>query len=102
MNGTFRDTNKVHLTRFDWVYHGHFKCNIKKLSEFPNIQGYLRDIYNLDGVAETVDREHIIKHYYVSHKQINPTQIYSLGPDIDLSVPTERRNKFGNKNPFVD
>lgn len=80
--------------RFDWVYNTHFKCNIKALLEYPNVNAYMRDIYNLPGIAETVDREHIIKHYYCSHTHINPTGIYGMGPELDFSVPKDRRAKF--------
>lgn len=83
------------LIRFDWVYHGHFKCNKRKLIEYPNLWGYTRDIYNLEGIPGTVDREHIVKNYYMSMVQINPTRIVPIGPDLDLSPPQDRRMKFG-------
>lgn len=78
------------LVRFDWVYHGHFKCNRKKLIEYPNTWAYTRDLYQLPGVADTVDREHIIKHYHSSHESINPTRIVPVGPDIDFMAPHGR------------
>lgn len=78
------------LVRFDWVYHGHFKCNKKKLIEYPNTWAYTRDLYQIPGVADTVDREHIIKHYHSSHESINPTRIVPVGPDIDFMAPHGR------------
>lgn len=78
------------LLRFDPVYHGHFKCNIRKLSEYPNLFGYLRDLYQTDGVADTVDMDHIKRHYYVTHTSINPTRIVPAGPAQDLDAPHGR------------
>jgi len=74
----------VTLIRFDAVYHGHFKCNVRRIVDYPNLFGYLRDLYQVDGVAETVNFDHIKRHYYVTHRQINPTRIVPLGPDLDL------------------
>ena len=73
------------LIRFDAVYHGHFKCNRQRLEDFSNIPAYVRDIYQLDGVADTVDFDHIKTHYYASHHTINPTGVVPLGPDIDFT-----------------
>jgi putative glutathione S-transferase len=78
------------LLRFDPVYHGHFKCNIRKIAEYPNLFGYLRDLYQTDGVADTVDMDHIKRHYYVTHTSINPTQIVPVGPVQDLHAPHGR------------
>ncbi len=78
------------LVRFDSVYFGHFKCNIRRIVEYPNLLGYLRDLYQHDGVPETVNFDHIKRHYYVTHTSINPTRIVPLGPDLDLSTPHER------------
>jgi len=79
------------LLRFDPVYHGHFKCNKKKLMEYPNISEYLRDLYQIPGISETVNLTHIKNHYYMSHKKINPTGIVPKGPEpYDLSVPHNR------------
>jgi putative glutathione S-transferase len=72
------------LIRFDAVYHGHFKCNRQRLEDFPAIAGYVRDIYQLPGVADTVDFHHIKTHYYASHRTINPTGVVPAGPDIDF------------------
>lgn len=71
------------LVRFDAVYHGHFKCNLKRLVDYPNLWEYTKRIYNLPGIAETVDFAHIKKHYYGSHKTINPTGIVPKGPELD-------------------
>lgn len=78
------------LVRFDPVYHGHFKCNRNRIADFPNMIGYLRDLYQVPGVAETVDYDHIKRHYYGSHKTINPTGIVPKGPAIDLTLPHGR------------
>lgn len=79
------------LVRFDPVYHGHFKCNKKKLIEYPNISQYLRDIYQTLGIGQTVNLTHIKNHYYMSHKHVNPTGIVPLGPEpYDLSLPHNR------------
>jgi putative glutathione S-transferase len=73
------------LLRFDPVYHGHFKCNLKRLVDFPNLWPYARELYQQPGVAETVDLFHIKHHYYGSHGSVNPTGVVPLGPEIDFS-----------------
>lgn len=78
------------LLRFDAVYHGHFKCNRQRLEDFRHLPGYLRDIYQLPGIAQTVDFHHIKTHYYASHHTINPTGVVPVGPDIDYSTPHGR------------
>lgn len=78
------------LVRFDPVYVGHFKCNLKRIADYPNLSGYLRDLYQVPGVAETVDMRHIKGHYYESHRMINPTGIVPRGPIIDLEAPSGR------------
>jgi putative glutathione S-transferase len=78
------------LIRFDSVYHGHFKCNIRRIVDYPNLWGYTRDIYQLPGIAGTVDLGHIKRHYYGSHKRINPTGIVPIGPALDLDAPSGR------------
>ena len=78
------------LVRFDPVYVGHFKCNIRRLMDYPNLSGYVRDLYQVPGVAETVNMQHIKKHYYGSHETINPTRIIPTGPYIDYSEPHSR------------
>ena len=78
------------LVRFDAVYFGHFKCNLRRVADYPNLSGYLRDLYQVPGVAETVKMDHIKRHYYQSHKTINPTGIVPLGPESNLSAPHNR------------
>lgn len=78
------------LLRFDAVYHGHFKCNLRRLVDYPNLWGYARDIYQLPGVAETVNFDHIKRHYYMTHDQINPSRIVPLGPMMDWNAPHQR------------
>jgi putative glutathione S-transferase len=82
----------VTLVRFDAVYNGHFKCNLRRIADYPNLSGYLRDLYQVPGVAATVDFDHIKRHYYVTHDEINPTRIVPLGPIQDLSAPHGREN----------
>ena len=78
------------LLRFDPVYHGHFKCNLRRLADYPNLWGYTRELYQWPGVAETVDFAHIKGHYYASHGTINPTGIVPLGPILDFTAPHGR------------
>jgi putative glutathione S-transferase len=80
----------VTLVRFDAVYHGHFKCNLRRIVDYRNLFGYLRDVYQTDGIAETVNFDHIKRHYYVTHDDINPTRIVPLGPLQDLAAPHGR------------
>ncbi len=80
----------VTLVRFDAVYHGHFKCNIRRIIDYPNLFGYLKDLYQMDGIAQTVNFDHIKRHYYMTHDEINPTRIVPLGPAQDLSTPHGR------------
>lgn len=80
----------VTLIRFDAVYHGHFKCNIRRIVDYPNVFGYLKDLYQYDDVAETVNMDHIKRHYYITHDDINPTGIVPLGPDQYLRSPHGR------------
>ena len=83
----------VTLIRFDAVYHGHFKCNVRRIIDYPNLSGYLRDLYQVPGIADTVNLDHIKRHYYVTHDDINPTQIVPIGPQLDLESP-HGRDKF--------
>jgi putative glutathione S-transferase len=83
------------LIRFDAVYHGHFKCNLRRIEDYPNLSGYLRDLYQMPGIAETVDFDHIKRHYYVSHEHINPSSIVPLGPLLDFRRPHDRE-RFGS------
>jgi putative glutathione S-transferase len=80
----------VSLIRFDPVYHGHFKCNLRRIVDYANLSGYLRDLYQFDGVAETVNFDHIKRHYYMTHDEINPTRIVPLGPIQRLDEPHGR------------
>ncbi|NHX35307.1 MULTISPECIES: glutathione S-transferase family protein [Halolamina] len=72
------------LIRFDHVYHTHFKCNRRAIHEYPNLWGYTKDLYQTRGIAETVNMDHITRHYYGSHADINPKRIVATGPDIDF------------------
>jgi putative glutathione S-transferase len=78
------------LVRFDAVYHGHFKCNVRRLVDYPNVFAYARHMYQLPGVAETVSFEHIKRHYYTSHPALNPSRIVPIGPKIDWNEPARR------------
>jgi putative glutathione S-transferase len=85
------------LIRFDMVYHYHFKCNLKRIVDYPNLSNYLRDLYQQPGVAGTLNFEHIKRHYYGSQKRVNPTGIVPLGPTgaaVDFSAPHDR-DRFG-------
>jgi putative glutathione S-transferase len=78
------------LVRFDAVYVGHFKCNLRRLVDYPNLWGYARDLYQRPGFGETVSFDHIKRHYYMTHGQLNPTRIVPLGPLVDWSAPHDR------------
>ena len=78
------------LVRFDAVYHGHFKCNLRRLVDYPNLWDYTRELYQVPGIAETVDLHHIKQHYYGSHPTVNPTGIVPKGPAIDFTLPHRR------------
>jgi len=78
------------LIRFDAVYHGHFKCNLRRIVDYPSLWPYLRDLYQHDGIASTVNFDHIKRHYYMTHGQINPTRIVPIGPELDLDAPHGR------------
>jgi glutathionyl-hydroquinone reductase len=82
------------LLRFDPVYHVHFKCSRRRISEYPNLSNYLRSLYSLPGVAETCNLEHIRGHYYASHRHINPTGIIAVYPEDDLRAPHDRWERF--------
>jgi putative glutathione S-transferase len=79
------------LVRFDVVYHGHFKCNLRRIVDYPNLQGYLMDLYQQPGIADTVNFDHIKRHYYMTHDAINPTRIVPIGPVLDLTHPHGRQ-----------
>ncbi|MEH0687989.1 glutathione S-transferase family protein [Vibrio cholerae] len=78
------------LIRFDAVYVGHFKCNKQRIEDYPNLHGYLKELYQVQGVKETTDFYHIKRHYYFSHTGINPTQVVPKGPELDLDSPHGR------------
>ena len=78
------------LVRFDPVYVGHFKCNIRRIEDYPNLSAYVRDLYQQPGIAETVNMEHIKCHYYASHESINPSRVVPVGPDIDFMATHDR------------
>jgi putative glutathione S-transferase len=78
------------LIRFDPVYVGHFKCNIRRLADYPALSAYTRDLYQWPGVRETVDFAHIKRHYYMSHTRVNPTGIVPVGPAVDFDAPHGR------------
>ena len=78
------------LVRFDAVYHGHFKCNVRRIIDYQNLQGYLLDLYQQPGIAETVNMDHIKRHYYVTHDDINPARIVPIGPELDFGRPHGR------------
>ena len=78
------------LVRFDPVYVGHFKCNIRRIADYPNLSNYVRDIYQTGNIAATVRLDHIKEHYYASHTTINPTQVIPVGPEIDYTAAHDR------------
>ena len=84
------------LLRFDPVYVTHFKCDHKRICDYPNLNGLLRDIYQLPGVAETVHMDHIRNHYFRSHPSVNPNRIISIGPAVDLAAP-HHRDRLGER-----
>jgi putative glutathione S-transferase len=83
------------LVRFDAVYYSHFKCNLRRIVDYPNLSNYLRDLYQVPGVAETVSIDHVKRHYYGSHRHINPSGIVPLGPALDFSAPHDRARLGG-------
>ena len=82
------------LIRFDAVYHGHFKCNIRRISDYPNLHSYLCDLYYQDRIAETVNFDHIKRHYYMTHPEVNPSRIVPVGPDLQFEV-SHNRDRLG-------
>ncbi len=78
------------LVRFDAVYYSHFKCNLRRIADYPNIWGYVRELYQMPGVAQTVSLDHIKRHYYGSHESVNPTRIVPVGPALDFDAPHGR------------
>ncbi len=82
------------LIRFDAVYVGHFKCNQQRISDYPNLSNYVRELYQIPGIAETVDVDYIKQHYYYSHTSVNPTQLIPKGPLLNFDAPHDRSEKF--------
>jgi putative glutathione S-transferase len=80
------------LLRFDVVYHYHFKCNLRRIADYPALSSYLRDVFQMRGVSETCNLDHIKRHYFTSHPHINPSRIIPLGPALDLSAPHGRES----------
>ena len=78
------------LIRFDAVYYSHFKCNLRRIVDYPNLSNYLRDLYQVPGIDETVSIDQIKRHYYGSQLKVNPTGIYPLGPELDFTAPHDR------------
>ena len=74
------------LVRFDPVYHGHFKCNVRRIVDYPNLSSYLRRLYAMDGFGDTTNLMHIKNHYYQSHESVNPTRIVPVGPALDYTA----------------
>ncbi len=90
------------LIRFDAVYVGHFKCNLRRIQDYPNLSGYLRDLYQTPGIADTVEIEHIKAHYYGSHETINPTRIIPLGPELNFDAPHARESLSTSRTQVVE
>jgi putative glutathione S-transferase len=86
------------LVRFDAVYYSHFKCNLRRIVDYPNLSNYLRDLYQQGGVAATVNMDHIKRHYYGSQRHVNPTGIVPLGPQLDFLTPHDRGSRFETEN----
>jgi len=86
------------LIRFDAVYHGHFKCNLKQIEDYPNLSDYVRELYQWPGIAETVNMKHIKEHYYRSHNTINPTEVVPAGPVLNLDG-AHKRDRFSQRAP---
>ena len=78
------------LIRFDAVYNGHFKCNLRRIEDYPNLSNYLRDLFQVPGIAATVNLDHIKRHYYGSHRKLNPSGIVPVGPALDFSAAHDR------------
>ncbi|HEC14329.1 MAG TPA: glutathione S-transferase family protein, partial [Rhodospirillales bacterium] len=85
------------LVRFDAVYVTHFKCNKQRLVDYPNLWGYFRDLYQVPGVAGTVNMDHIKRHYFGSHRKLNPSGVVPLGPDLDFMTPPAREGMENNR-----
>lgn len=91
----------VTLIRFDPVYYGHFKCSRHKIAELPNLRGYVQELFQIPGFGDTTDFQEIKEHYYIVHKEINPTQIVPVGPDMSWVMEPHDRDRFGGQ-PFAE
>ncbi|MFD2177231.1 glutathione S-transferase family protein [Veronia pacifica] len=89
------------LVRFDAVYVGHFKCNRQRIVDYPNLWGYLKDLYQQPGISETVNIQYIKEHYYRSHETINPSRVIPVGPDLDFTSAHNREAKSSLSNQFM-
>ncbi|MEM9574836.1 MAG: glutathione S-transferase C-terminal domain-containing protein, partial [Pseudomonadota bacterium] len=78
------------LVRFDPVYVSHFKCNIRRIKDYPNLWNYTKELYQIPGIAETVNMHHIKYHYFGSHESVNPTRIVPVGPELNYAEPHDR------------
>jgi len=78
------------LVRFDAVYYTHFKCNKRRIADYPNLSGYLREMYQMPGIADTVHMDHIKRHYFMTHRSLNPNCIVPVGPELDFEAPHGR------------
>ena len=87
------------LVRFDPVYHLHFKCNRRRIIDYPHLWAYTRELFQWPGVAETVNFDHIVRHYHFSHDTINPSRIIPVNPDLDFTQPHGRAKPSGSKSP---
>jgi putative glutathione S-transferase len=85
------------LVRFDAVYYGHFKCNLRRLVDYPNMWNYARDLFQRPGFGDTVNFDHIKRHYYMTHDQLNPTRIVPKGPIMDWNAPHDRARFAGQE-----
>lgn len=90
------------LVRFDAVYVGHFKCNLRRIADYPHLSGYVRDLYQVPGVAGTVHFDHIKRHYFGSHKTLNPTGIVPAGPAMDWNALHDRDRAYPEKQGIVE
>ena len=89
------------LVRFDAVYYTHFKCNLRRIEDYANLSNYLRELYQVPGIAATVNFEHIKRHYYASHESINPRRLVAKGPALDLERPHDRDRLAGEALALV-
>ena len=87
------------LVRFDPVYYSHFKCNLRRIADYPNLWNYTRDLYQMPGIAETVSIDQIKRHYYTTHPNLNPSRIVPDGPVLDWTAPAGREHLSAPSTP---